>query len=99
MGDLGVARILDPQFAVLDHRDVGRCAANVDGDHVFRLAGFAGPTPTNDAARWSGKQPAYRPPRGILDRGDTAVRLPASHFGRDAVFAKATFTPPDIHRA
>jgi len=98
MGDLGVARILDPQLAVLDHRDVGGCPADVDGDHVSGLAGFTGPTAANNAARRPRKQQADRSPRGILDRRDTAIRLHDPHLGGDAVFAEPPFKLLQIER-
>ena len=96
--DLGVARVLDAQFAVLDHGDVGRGAADVDRDDVFRVAAFARPAPTDDSARWSGKQQADGTTGGILHRRDPAVRLHDAYARLDAVLAQPTLQPLQIKR-
>ncbi len=82
--DLGVARVLDAQLAVLDHRDVGGGAADVDGDDVVLAAILAGPAAADDAAGRAGQQQADRQLGRVLDGRDAAIRLHDAHHRVDA---------------
>ena len=88
--DLGIARVLDPQLAVLDHADVGGGAADVDGDDVLRAARLAGPAPADHAAGGAGEQQADRPLRAF----STVEMPPFDCIMRTAARTPASRQPP-----
>lgn len=84
----GVAQILDPNLATLDHRNVGRGSPDINGDDVVLTAMFAGPPSSNHASGRARQQQADRPLRGVLHRRDAAVGLHDTNHRLHAVGAE-----------
>ena len=88
-GDIGIALVHDLQRAARNGRDVGRGAADVDGDDVGRSRHRALGGAADDAARGAGHQDADRPARAAFHGRDAAVRLHDPQLGGNARLAQA----------
>ena len=82
--DVGVTRVHDFHGAARDRRDVGRGAADVDGDDVRNTGHLALGGAPDDAARRAGHQDANRPLGAGLDGRDATVRLHDPELRADA---------------
>ena len=84
MRDFGVARVLDGQLPVTDHRNIGRGAADVDGDDLVLMAGLAGPAPADHPAGRPRQQKSHGRFTGLFHGRHAAVRLHHPHERRHA---------------
>ena len=96
--DVRVACVHDLDAAVRNGTDVGRSAADIDGDQIVAAAKHAFGAAADDAARRTRHQNADGFLRAGLYRGDATVRLDHAQVGAKAVLGEPALQVVEIER-
>ena len=96
--DVGVARVHDLDAAVRNGADIGRGAADIDGDQVVAAAQHAFGPAADHAARRARHQDADRLLRAGFHGGDAAIRLDYAQIGAETVLREPALQVIEIER-
>ena len=94
--DIGVTRVHDLDAPIGDGADIGRRAADIDGDQVVAAGELALGAAANDAAGRPRHQHADGPLRAGFDCRDAAVRLDDPKIGLEAVFRQPALEAQEV---
>ena len=87
-GDIGITRIHDLDLAIDQRRNIGRSAADIDGNDVALAIEFGEIVASHDPSRRAGHEDTDRSFATAFDSGHPAVRLHDAQFRIDAVITQ-----------